>query len=143
VFYETVIFMDFCVVFGTMLLFTECSTFFLAIRYFLYTHELSNSISYYMNALVMFFVFLVGRLYYQIYISFILGIPFVYDKAEWDKLKPLPVFILLQMGAIVVASLILNFYWFWLMCKMFVRVIGRALFPKQTNEEAIELVKAD
>lgn len=64
VFYETLIFMDFCVVFGTMLLFTECSTFFLSVRYFLYTHDMTSSLWYYANVAVMFVVFLVGRLYY-------------------------------------------------------------------------------
>jgi len=47
------------------------------------------------------------------------------------------------MAFIVVASLILNFYWFYLMCKMIVRVIGRMLFPKRDKEESIELVNAD
>jgi len=48
-----------------------------------------------------------------------------------------------QMALIVVASLILNFYWFYLMCKMIIRVLGRMLFPKKDQEDSIELVKAD
>lgn len=47
------------------------------------------------------------------------------------------------MAAIVVGSLILNFYWFFLMCKMIFRVLGRMIFPKKDNVETIELVKAD
>lgn len=144
VFYETVLFMDFCVVFGTMLLFIEGSTFFLALRYFLYTHDLSSSIWYYINVVAMFLTFLLMRIYFMIYISIWLGLPFVYSKAEWKELEPIQVAILAQMGAIVVGSLILNFYWFWLMCKMIWRVAGRALFPKKKKDrESIELVKAD
>lgn len=52
-------------------------------------------------------------------------------------------FIVLQMAFIVIASLILNFYWFYLMCKMIFRVLGRMLCPKRDKEEAIELVRAD
>jgi hypothetical protein len=48
-----------------------------------------------------------------------------------------------QMAAIVVGSLLLNFYWFYLMCKMIIRVLGRMIFPKRENIETIELVKAD
>jgi hypothetical protein len=59
VFYETLIFMDFCLVFGTMLLFIEGSTIFMAVRYFLYTHDMSDSIWYYLNVGVMFITFLV------------------------------------------------------------------------------------
>lgn len=64
VFYETLLFMDFCLVFGTMLLFIECSTIFMSIRYFLYTHDMSNTMWYYANVAVMFLVFLFGRLVY-------------------------------------------------------------------------------
>lgn len=47
------------------------------------------------------------------------------------------------MAFIVIASLILNFYWFYLMCKMIVRVLGRMICPKREKEEVIELVNAD
>lgn len=143
VFYETLIFMDFCVVFGTMLLFIEVSTIFLAVRYFLYTHDMSSSLWYYLNVVFMFVSFLVCRLYFTIYISFIKGLPYIYDKAEWDKLSVIQVLVTAQMACIVLASLVLNIYWFWLMVKMIVRVAGRALFPPREKEESIELVKAD
>ena len=77
VFYETLLFMDFCVVFGTMLLFTEVSSIFMSIRYFLYVHDMSSTMWYYGNVVVMFLVYLIGRLYYQVYISIVLGLPFV------------------------------------------------------------------
>ncbi len=45
----------------------------------------------------------------------------------------------------VILSVVLNSYWMWLMIKMIVRVIKRAMQPKTEDEdnEKIELVKAD
>ena len=95
VFYETLLYMDFCVVFGTMLLFTEISTIFTSIRYFLYVHDLSASLWYYGNAATTFFVFLIGRLYYQVYITFVLGVPGLYEQVGAGKIQPLKLFIIL------------------------------------------------
>ena len=48
------------------------------------------------------------------------------------------------MAIMVILSMALNSYWFILMVKMIVRVIKRALAPKQEdNIEKIELIKAD
>ena len=47
------------------------------------------------------------------------------------------------MAAIVLGSLALNIYWFYLMSKMIVRVLGRMICPKKPSEDSIELVKAD
>jgi len=47
------------------------------------------------------------------------------------------------MACIVIGSLILNFYWFYLMVKMIARVLGRMLCPKKEREDNIELVNAD
>lgn len=47
------------------------------------------------------------------------------------------------MVCIVIGSLILNFYWFYLMVKMIARVLGRMLCPKKEREDNIELVNAD
>ena len=48
------------------------------------------------------------------------------------------------MAIMVVLSIVLNSYWFWLMLKMIIRVVKRALNPPpEENEEKIELVKAD
>ena len=67
----------------------------------------------------------------------------MYTEVEQGKIRPFKMFIVLQMAFIVIASLILNFYWFYLMCKMIFRVLGRMLCPKRDKEEAIELVRAD
>ena len=48
------------------------------------------------------------------------------------------------MAVMVILSVVLNSYWMWLMIKMIVRVIKRAMQPKvEDDNEKIELVKAD
>ncbi len=48
------------------------------------------------------------------------------------------------MAVMVILSVVLNSYWMWLMIKMIVRVIKRAMQPKvDDGTEKIELVKAD
>ena len=50
------------------------------------------------------------------------------------------------MAVMVILSVVLNSYWMWLMIKMIVRVIKRAMQPKVDDDEhneKIELVKAD
>ena len=96
---------------------------------------------YYGNVACMFVSFAICRLYYTVYISYVAG-SYVYRNANWDKLDLIKAVVTAQMACIVIASLALNAYWFWLMCKMIVRVLGRMLFPKK-EEESIELVKAD
>merc|ERR1712110_519322 len=63
-FYQTLYFMDFMVVFGVMLLFTEVSTTYVAIRWILYKHKMEKSMAYNVNALITFLTFLVFRLIY-------------------------------------------------------------------------------
>ena len=45
------------------------------------------------------------------------------------------------MSLIVLASVVLNFYWFYLMCKMIYRVLSRMVAP--SKEEKVELIKMD
>merc|ERR1719232_114902 len=63
-FYQTLYFMDFMVVFGVMLLFTEISTIFVSIRWILYKHNYGDTMAYNVNGIIAFFTFLVFRLVY-------------------------------------------------------------------------------
>ena len=63
-FYQTLYFMDFMVVFGVMLLFTEVSTTYVAIRWILYKHKMDKTMAYNVNGIVAFFTFLIFRLAY-------------------------------------------------------------------------------
>lgn len=68
----------------------------------------------------------------------------LWQEVEAGKIKPIKMLIIIQMAAIVVGSLILNFYWFYLMCKMIIRVLSRLICPKRDkHDESIELVSAD
>lgn len=77
-FYQTLYFMDFCVVFGVMLLFTEISTIFVNIRWYQFTHGYSESIWYAINALAAFIMFFFGRIVFQFYIVIDRAIPLVW-----------------------------------------------------------------
>jgi len=48
-----------------------------------------------------------------------------------------------ELAIMVLMSVALNSYWFYLMVKMIVRVIKRAMEPKHDPIEKVELVKAD
>ena len=63
-FYQTLYFMDFMVVFGVMLLFTEISTTYVSMRWLMYKHEMTNSALYVLNCVLLFAFFLFGRLIY-------------------------------------------------------------------------------
>ena len=78
-FYQTLYFMNFMVVFGVMLLFTEISTTYVAMRWLLYKHDMGSSRTYGANAVFMFIFFLFGRLIYQTYIVFWIAIPINYQ----------------------------------------------------------------
>ena len=75
--------MDFMCVFGCMLLFIEVSTPFVSLRWLFFTHGLSETPLYAINALFTFFSFLIGRVIYQFYIVIFYGAAWVY--AEYQK----------------------------------------------------------
>lgn len=72
-----------------------------------------------------------------------MGLPFVAKEIDEGKIGLLQGCVLAQMACIVVGSLILNFYWFYLMVKMILRVLSRMFCPKKEREDNIELVNAD
>jgi len=79
-FYQTLYLMDFCVIFGVMLLFIEISTIFVSLRWLLFTHGEGDSLAYKVNGLVSFFAFLLGRIIYQFYVV----IYIMADKVVWE-----------------------------------------------------------
>lgn len=135
--------MDFCVVFGVMLLFTEISTPFVNIRWFLFTHGATGSIWYAINSIVAFFVFFFGRIVFQFYIVFDRAIPLVWNLFNSKKLGVYQAFVVSEMGLMVILSIVLNSYWFWLMCKMIIRIAKRSLTTPKDDVEHVQLVEAD
>ena len=145
-FYQTLYFMDFMVVFGTMLLFMEISTIFLNLRYLLFTHGYAHTRWYAANAVCMFFTFLLGRLFYQIYICVMYMGDWVYAEYMKKNLTFYQGTVITEMAIMVLLSIVLNSYWMLLMVKMIWRVIMRARAAANQNHEPIEkveLVKAD
>ena len=144
-FYQTLYFMDFMTVFGTMLLFVEVSTVFVSMRWLLFTHRLSESKWYGINALMMFFSFLIVRVIFQFYMIFWHASGWIYEEYGKKNISVYQGFVITQMAIMVVLSFVLNAYWFYLMVKMITRVIKRVLSPPKEDEhlETVELVKAD
>lgn len=135
--------MDFMVVFGVMLLFMEVSTTYVSLRWLLFTHKMAESPWYAVNALLMFFSFLIGRLVYQFYIVFWVATGWVYEEYMKKTLTAYQATVITEMAIMVLLSIVLNCYWMWLMLKMIYRVIGRARATQGTDIEKVELVKAD
>ena len=141
-FYQTLYFMDFCVVFGVMLLFIEASTVFVSARWLLFTHGMSTSKWYAINSIVAFFTFLTCRIIFQFYIVIEYGFPLVIADYQKKNLTIYRAFVVTEMGIMVIMSVALNSYWFLLMCKMILRVIFRAAKAEKDSDptENVELV---
>ena len=125
-YYQTLYFMDFMVVFGSMLLFIEISTPFVSLRWLLFTHGLNETKWYVINAAMMFLSFLFGRLIFQFYICFWFGVDWVYAEYMKKNLTLYQGTVITEMAIMVVLSCVLNSYWMWLMIKMIIRVLRRA-----------------
>ena len=135
--------MDFTVVFGVMLLFMEISTTYVSMRWLLYKHHLSRGPLYAINAVALFLFFLFGRLFYQVYITFWIGGPLVANAMEKKSLTFYQGIVILEMTVMVILSLVLNLYWFYLMIAMICRLVGRMKQTEDEENENVELVKAD
>ena len=142
-FYQTLYFMDFMIVFGVMLLFTEISTPFLSGRWLFFTHNNTQSKWYQANILCLFLSFLGGRVIYQFYIVLFYGADWVYAEYMKRNLTVYQGLVVTEMAVMVILSIALNSYWLWLMIKMIIRVVKRALSPPEEDIEKVELVKAD
>ena len=142
-FYQTLYFMHFMTVFGVMLLFIEISTPFLCARWFMFTHGMTDSIWYPVNALCLIITFFLARIVYLGYVVFWVGSGWVYEAYMKKEMGLYKGFVLAEMALMVILSCVLNAYWFWLMFKMIIRVISRSTQPKASAEEKVELVKND
>jgi len=70
-------FMNFTINFGIVLLFTEISTIFICLRWFLYTHGYGHSTFAAINSIMVFFTFLIFRLGFQVFACFGYGFPMI------------------------------------------------------------------
>mmetsp|Transcript_4799 Transcript_4799/g.3294 ORF Transcript_4799/g.3294 Transcript_4799/m.3294 type:complete len:183 (+) Transcript_4799:232-780(+) len=74
-FYMTICLMNFTTVFGTMLVFIEISTSFMAFRWLLFKHGHGKSTIAAVNSLVFLILFFLSRIVFQFYICVFVGIP--------------------------------------------------------------------
>ena len=141
-FYQTLSFMDFAVVFGVMLLVVEVSTIFMNVRWLLFEHGYGQSTAYAVNAILLFVAFILTRIIYMPYIL-VLCSGYIYDEYGKKQVGIYKGFVITELVIMVTLSMVLNGYWFMLMCKMICRVIGKALKKPTDDIEKVELIKND
>ena len=113
-FMGTLVFMNWTVVFGVMLLFVEVSTVYICIRWILYTHKNHRTTFHTINAFLIFVTFLFGRLIFQIFILFGYGYPKLYDLFGEKTLNVLKVLVLVMMFMAITVSCLMNIFWMYL-----------------------------
>ena len=113
-FMGTLVFMNWTVVFGVMLLFVEVSTVYICIRWILYTHKNHRTTFHTINAFLIFVTFLFGRLIFQIFILFGYGYPKLYDLFGEKNLNVLKVLVLVMMFMAITVSCLMNIFWMYL-----------------------------
>ena len=95
-----------------------------------------------MNAILLFVAFILTRIIYMPYIL-VLCSDYIYDEYGKKGVGYYKGFVISELIVMVMLSMVLNGYWFWLMCKMICRVIGKALKKPTDDIEKVELIKAD
>lgn len=116
---------DFTVVFGTMLLFMEVSTPFVCLRWLMFAHGVTGgNVIQSTNSFLLFFSFLGGRVFWQIYACLFVGVPWLWDMYFVNENVPTGYLALLAWMQLAVAiNVILNFYWAFLITKQVYRII--------------------
>ena len=112
-FISTLVFMNWTVVFGVILLFVEVSTTYICLRWVLYTHKLHRTLCHTVNAIFVFFTFLFGRLVFQSYILFGTGYPKLFEMLKTDLVWYKVLLVLLMFMAITVSAM-MNVFWMFL-----------------------------
>jgi hypothetical protein len=82
VWYSTLYFMNFSVVLGTMILFVEISTVFIAFRWLLYTHGYQHTVTAQLNTVFSFFSFLCGRFIYMWWLLYEFCYPLLWHQVS-------------------------------------------------------------
>ena len=80
---------------------------------------------YKVNALISFFMFLLGRIIFQFYIVFWFGVDWVYWEYNRKNLTIYKATVITEMAIMVILSIALNAHWFILMVQMLIRTIKK------------------
>ena len=86
--------MNWMMIFGCLLLFTEVSTMFVSGRTLLFYHGMQESWIYNINAVLALIMFFLGRIVYQIGLTLIMGLPYYIHDVTKDKAEALNIFVL-------------------------------------------------
>lgn len=113
-FIGTLVFMNWTVVFGVMLLFVEVSTTYISIRWLLYTHKQHRTVCNTINAFIIFLTFLFGRLVFQIGILCAIAYPKLFEMFADEHLQWWEVLICIFMFMAITVSALLNCFWMYL-----------------------------
>ena len=124
-FYAGLVWMNFTIVFGVMLLFIETSTIFVIIRWLLYTHGQGHSLFAATNTVIIFFTFLLCRLCFQVFASFFYAFPMLIRMFHTQTLSWWEITLMLAMASSVMAAICLNVFWMVLIIKQIYRMILR------------------
>lgn len=77
------------------------------------------------NSIFIFFVFLIGRLMFQLYVLFTFGYPKLTTMFKETSMPYWKVTLLMQMCAAITIAAFMNIYWMWLIIKQCARVLQR------------------
>lgn len=107
------------------MLFTEISTIFICIRWFLYTHGYGHSCIAVVNTCMVFISFAFFRVTFQLFAVFGYGLPLLIKQFQSQTMNWWQVTLMLEMAAAILASVFLNCFWFALIIKQVVRMVQR------------------
>jgi hypothetical protein len=124
-FYCTLIFFNFTIAIGVELLFVEIGTFFVCIRWLLYTHKHGHSVAATINAIMIFLSFLFCRVLFQMVVIVGYGLPLLVRQFKTWTMNSASVILILEMSFTLCLSLLMNIFWMGLIIKQLYRVIIR------------------
>jgi hypothetical protein len=124
-------FMNFTMPFGICLLFTEISTIFICLRWFLYTHGYGHTTCAAINTAVVFFAFLIFRLGFQVFACFGYGFPMIIRQFNTQDMTMWESILLAEMFLAVLGSIALNATWMLLIIKQVYRMMARQGFADE------------
>ena len=108
--------LDYTTVFGIVMLFMEFSTIFSNSRWLMFQHGVSGgNIVQSINSVMLFFSFLICRIYFQVYTVVVSALPFFWFKMV-DSTTTTFIYkiVLVTMALGVFVNMLLNFYWAYL-----------------------------
>lgn len=134
-FFLTFYFMNYTLVFGVMVLFTEISSAYISMRWLFYTHSSGNSTYSKLNTFWAAITFFLGRLVFQNCILFAMGTPLYFEQWKSGTLTWFGGFILIEFGLAISASTLMNCFWMYLIVLTVSRMLKRSSDDQEEDEQ--------